>query len=236
LPYSFYSIGLGTVVVDTITKEVPWHTRAFETWASDLVVVENLVRFAMNYAPLPPIVVVPEDVLALEAESTAGTVYEFEANSTAIVTCEPASSSTFSIGDTSVSCSATNAYGTTTESFIVTVVDTQGPVISRPSAINSQQGNTAGGATVTYIVTAVDVVDGEVDVVCDKLSDSFLFPLGISNVTCTSSDSGDRETTATFTVEVIDTDGPAVCMTAIAPLTQEGNTAGGAMFTYVVTA
>jgi HYR domain len=116
------------------------------------------------------------------------------------------------------------------------VVDTQRPVISAPSAINSQQGNTAGGATVSYNVSARDVADGPVDVDCDKASGTFLFPVGTSTVTCTSADLSDNESTATCDVEVIDTDGPAVHMSATAPLEQEGDTAGGAVFTYTVTA
>jgi HYR domain len=230
-----YSIGLGTVVVDNISMEMPWHDFGAEGWANDLVVVENLVRFALYVQPVPPVVVVPANAV-LEAESSDGTVYEFEATSTSAVTCEPVSGSAFALGLTTVNCSATNEDGTTTESFTVTVVDTQGPVISAPSAINSQQGNTAGGATVSYNVSALDVVDGAVNVVCDKASGTFLIPQGTSTVTCTSADLSDNESTATFDVEVIDTDGPAVYMTATAPLEQEGDTAGGAVFTYTVTA
>jgi hypothetical protein len=230
-----YRIGSGVVVVDTITKEFPWATVDI-SWSSNLLVVENLVHFAMNYESSPPVVVVSANVLALEAESAAGTVYEFEVTSTVTVTCEPVSGSVFELGLTTVTCSASNSAGGSIESFNVTIVDTQGPVISGPTTLISQQGNTAGGATVTYNVSANDAVDGVTAVACDKPSDSFLFPVGNSTVTCTSSDSGDRETTATFTVEVIDTVGPDMCMTTTAPHTQEGNTAGGAVFTYTVTA
>jgi large repetitive protein len=231
-----YIIGTGAVVVDTITKEYAWGSRHQTGWTSDVMVAANLVRFALGFVPGPPAVTVPADVLALEAVSAAGTAYQFTATSTSAVTCDPVSGSVFELGSTTVTCSATNSYGdSTAKSFTITVVDTTAPVITAPTAVITQQGNTAGGATVTYSVSASDAVEGTVPVVCDKPSDTFLFPLGTSTVTCTAKDSGNHETTASFDVEVIDTNGPSVCMVATAPVTQEGNTTGGAVFTYTAT-
>jgi hypothetical protein len=95
-----YTIGAGAVVVDTITKEYPWGLYSQFGWSSSEIVAANLVRFAMNFVPGPPVVTVPANVAALEAVSAAGTAYVFTATSSdgSAVTCTPASGSTFALG------------------------------------------------------------------------------------------------------------------------------------------
>jgi hypothetical protein len=79
-----------------------------------------------------PTLVLPAD-MTVEATSSAGAAVSFtvtasdleDGNLTSSVSCTPASSSTFALGETTVNCSVTDNGGLTTQgSFKVTVVDT----------------------------------------------------------------------------------------------------------------
>jgi hypothetical protein len=76
----------------------------------------------------PPTLVVPANITA-EATSFAGAVVTFTVTSDSPFVCTPPSGSTFALGATTVSCTATNSGGSTTRSFTVTVVDTTPPQI-----------------------------------------------------------------------------------------------------------
>jgi len=108
-----------------------------------------------------PEITVPDDIVA-EATSPDGAVVEFEATATngATIVCTPASGSTFALGVTTVSCTATNAGGSDTDTFTVTVVDSTPPQIlsvdANPGVLwppNHQMVN------VSVVVVAVDVAD-----------------------------------------------------------------------------
>ena len=71
--------------------------------------------------------------------------------------CSPPSGSTFAIGTTTVSCTATDAAGNTgTASFTVTVRDILPPVLSLPAPITVDATGDTGGAAVSYTATATD--------------------------------------------------------------------------------
>lgn len=99
----------------------------------------------------PPTLSLPANITA-EATSPAGAVVTFVATATDTtdgtvpVTCAPVSGSTFALGVTTVSCSATNSTAkTATGSFLVHVVDTTAPIVT-------VQGVTDGA---TYTLGAV---------------------------------------------------------------------------------
>ncbi len=118
-----------------------------------------------------------------------------------VVTCTPASTSTFAIGTTTVTCTAADASGNqATTTFPVTVVDTAPPVLTVPADITTK-ATTAAGATVTYVVTATDVVSGPATPVCVPASGT-AFAIGTTTVTCTASDPRGNSTSKTFTVTV----------------------------------
>ncbi|HEX7150881.1 MAG TPA: HYR domain-containing protein [Thermoanaerobaculia bacterium] len=76
-----------------------------------------------------PTLILPDNI-AVEAESSAGTVVVFEAISNGTVVCTPPSGSLFTLGMTTVTCTATAANGkTTTGEFTVTVFDANAPII-----------------------------------------------------------------------------------------------------------
>ena len=77
-----------------------------------------------------------------------------------VVTCLPVSGSLFQLGNTGVTCSASDAAGNPAQvSFTVTVQDTTAPVVTVPEDI-SEQATSSAGRVVTYNVTAHDAVSG----------------------------------------------------------------------------
>lgn len=155
-----------------------------------------------------PRLTVPDDITA-EATSPAGAPVTFnvtveEASS---YTCSPASGATFPLGDTLVTCTATNSVGTSSASFTVTVQDSTPPAITAPDMI--VEATSAAGATVTYSAAATDLVDGAVTLNCTPASGS-QFPLGTTQVDCTATDLHGNEASASFNVSVVDTTPPTI--------------------------
>jgi hypothetical protein len=115
--------------------------------------------------------------------------------------CVPASGSTFPLGMTTVTCTASDAAGNTSHAtFHVTVQDTTPPTISGATNITVTTPNPAGTA-VTFNPVATDLVDGPVPVVCAPPSGS-TFTIGTTPVNCTATDSHGNTATASFTVTV----------------------------------
>ena len=112
----------------------------------------------------PPVVTVPANIIA-EATSAAGRTQTFSASATdetdgsVAVACAPTSGSTFSLGTTTVSCTAQDTAGNTgSASFTITIRDTTAPTIvilgSNPATVT--QGTTYNDAG----ATASDSVSG----------------------------------------------------------------------------
>lgn len=82
-----------------------------------------------------PILTLPDDI-TVEATSPDGTPVSFTVTATenGVVTCTPPSGSSFPLGTTTVTCTATNTVGSTSGSFTVTVIDTTPPDILRLTA------------------------------------------------------------------------------------------------------
>ena len=127
------------------------------------------------------------------------------------VSCTPASGSTFPIGTTTVTCTATSADdtpSTVSQSFAVTVVDTDLGLAGVPANVTVNATSTSG-AVVTYTApTAIDEPDiPPATASCSPASGS-TFPIGTTTVTCTATSADDTPSTVsqTFTVTVNDTD------------------------------
>ncbi|MCU0256245.1 MAG: HYR domain-containing protein [Vicinamibacterales bacterium] len=160
-------------------------------------------------------VAAPAD-FTVEAGGPAGALVTFSASAQDDIsgplaaTCAPASGTTFPLGATAVTCSATDGDGNVgTASFTVTVADTTAPVISVPASITGVQATVPGGAPVTYSVTATDLVAPSVTLACAPASGA-TFPLGTSTVSCTATDAAGNTAAASFTVTVVDTVAPVV--------------------------
>ena len=126
------------------------------------------------------------------------------------VTCLPASGSVFSLGSTTVNCSAHDAAGNAaSSSFSVIVRDTTPPTIAAHADLTAEAGG-AGGATVTYTApTANDNLDGPVTVSCLPASGS-LFAFGSTTVTCSAHDAAGNDASSSFAVLVRDTTTPTI--------------------------
>ena len=118
------------------------------------------------------------------------------------VSCVPASGSTFPLGTTTVTCSATDESGnTSTARFTVTVVDTTPPVLTFPPN-PMVHTSSATGVPVSFDVTAADLVDGSDPVSCTPRSGA-IFAVGKTTVSCTSVDAAGNKATGTLTVTVV---------------------------------
>src|SRR5574337_1789204 len=176
-----------------------------------------------------PTITVPSTVTQ-EASSSGGATVTYAVSATdnvgivGQVTCTPASGTLFARGTTTVDCSASDAAGNVGHaSFVVTVQDTTAPTITVPSTITKEATGPLG-ATVTYAVSASDLVDGTVPVACTPTSGS-QFGLTTTNVSCNAHDTAGNTATASFSVIVKDTTAPllippiAISLPAIGPLT-----------------
>jgi hypothetical protein len=159
----------------------------------------------------PPVLTVPADIAA-EATGPNGAVVRFTATATndGVVTCTPASGSTFPFGRTQVNCTATNVAGSVSGSVFVTVADHTPPAIITPGNL-VVEADSPFGSIVRYTVTASDLVDGSRPVSCTPPSPT-LFALGTKTVVCTSSDLHGNTGTATFNVTVRDTTAPEIVL------------------------
>lgn len=131
------------------------------------------------------------------------------------VSCTPASNSFFAIGTTTVSCTAVDRAGNrTSDSFDVTLVyvDTTAPVLTVPGTQNVE-ATQAGGAAVSYTVSAIDEYDGPVAATCAPASGS-LFPVGQTTVSCSARDSSNNVSTRSFRVNVRDNTPPELQLPA----------------------
>ena len=186
----------------------------------------------------PPVVTVPSPI-TVAANGPGGATVTFTATATDTVsgsltaTCSPPSGSTFPVGTTTVTCTATDGSGNTgSNSFTVTVQDTVPPTLNLPGPITAE-ATAPSGAAVTYTATASDNVDGSVTPSCSPPSGS-TFPLGTTTVTCTATDSSGNSASGTFTVTVRDTTPPTLSLPA--PIIAEATGANGAAVSYTATA
>ncbi len=119
------------------------------------------------------------------------------------VGCNHASGSSFPLGITTVTCTATDTTGlTTTESFTVTVNDLEPPVlVGMPGNISVDAAPGAASQAVTFAVPTATDNRGIQGVACGHTSGSS-FPLGVTTVTCTATDLSGLTASGSFTVTV----------------------------------
>jgi hypothetical protein len=152
----------------------------------------------------PTIVDLPN--LSGEATGPSGLAFSFTSNGNdaeqgALTPTCNYGSGTFPLGDTIVTCTVTDFGGlTASDSFTVTVVDTTKPVLTLPADITVDPVN-AGGAPVTFTVSATDIVTFPLSPACSPVSGS-TFVIGTTTVNCTVTDGAGNTQTGAFTVTV----------------------------------
>ena len=122
------------------------------------------------------------------------------------VTCAPASGSTFPIGTTTVTCTATDSDdtpSTVSGSFQVVVTDVTPPVLSLPSSPITVDATSPQGASVSYTVTATDPDNSssQLTISCSPASGS-MFAIGTTTVKCSASDPAGNSSSGSFQVVV----------------------------------
>jgi|GEM_PF-1311810 len=148
-----------------------------------------------------------------------------------VATCAPRSGPV-GLGSVPVTCTATDAHDNSASLDLVFEVVDGAPQLTLPADI-AVAAEGADGATVHFTVTADDAIDGELTAGCTPASGS-VFPLGVTTVTCTATDSSARVTTGTFTITVADADAPVIDVPAA--ITAEATGAAGADVEFAVTA
>ena len=126
------------------------------------------------------------------------------------IDCNPASGSPFSVGSTTVNCTATDDSDNQSQiSFSVTVQGKEAPIVTVPASI-TVEANGPGGAIVNYPpATATDSASGSLQATCEPPSGS-RFPVGTTLVTCSASDGSGTVGSASFQIRVVDTTPPVL--------------------------
>jgi hypothetical protein len=168
--------------------------------------------FPITVVDGPPAVDVPAGGILAEAESALGALVSYTVSATDAVSgalpveCSPSAPpgqpALFPLNqDTTVTCQAGDGAGqTTTTTFVVRVRDTTPPALqlSAPAAAIASR---AGGALVTYAVTATDGADPAPRVSCTPAPGS-VFALGTTPVACAATDASGNATQGGFPVQV----------------------------------
>jgi HYR domain-containing protein len=210
-------------------------------WLSACAVALLLIATGSALAN-PPVLVGLSSDFSVEATGPQGADVSYALptatadNPDPTVGCVPGPATTFSLGPTLVTCTATDTV--TNESveggFTVTVEDTTPPTLAGVPA-NITKEATAASTPVSYTApTATDLVDGTVGVSCNHPSGSG-FPVATTTVSCSATDAhGNASATKTFTVTVRDTTPPSLNLPSAGPF--EATSAGGAAVGFSVTA
>ena len=186
----------------------------------------------------PPDVVVEGDIGGGASINNAA-IAAFLAGATASDNIDPSvtithdAPSTFALGDTSVTFTATDDVGNATSATaVVTVVDTTSPQLTAPADIvvegDAIGGALASNAAVTAFLaaaSATDVVDDSVTITHDLPAG--VIPPGDTIVTFTGTDDHGNSSVAIATITVVDTTNPN--LSAPADIAVEGDTETGAL-------
>jgi hypothetical protein len=149
-------------------------------------------------------------------------------------TCDHASGDSFPIGNTTVTCTATDSHSNAgSASFTVTVTyqDHTPPTIDSHDDITTEATGSTGAA-VTFSITAHDESGTPPTVSCP--SSGSTFPIGTTPVTCTATDAANNTATTSFTVTVRDTTKPTLNLPS--SINVEADSSAGKTVTYSATA
>ena len=146
--------------------------------------------------------------MTAEATGPDGAVVTFTATATdtstatSTPTCAPASGSTFALGPTTVTCTATDEPATPAPPPSRSPSSTRRPPRSPCPPTSRSKRQVRSGAVVTYSgQSATDLVDGSVPVTCSPASGS-TFAIGTTTVTCSATDAHGNTGTKSFHVTV----------------------------------
>ncbi len=175
-----------------------------------------LVRVIDN---ILPVINCPADITVNSDPGNCGAVVNYSVAATdncsspiITVTSGLASGSSFPVGSTTVNLVATDDAGNTAVcSFIVTVIDTEGPSFSCPADITLNTDPGECGATVIYAIpVAVDNCSNTTVSQVSGLPSGSFFPVGSTAQTFQATDASGNTTSCNFIVTVMGSGGPSI--------------------------
>lgn len=191
--------------------------------ATDGAMLQNACAFTVSVADnIPPVVTCPSDQTISTAVTSLTSVSYPQATATdnsgiPSVVCSPASGTLFGLGYSKVTCTATDTSGNVAScNFNVRVADLLPPVITCQTNLTiSTSPNAATGVTNWNLATATDNSNGAVVISCPQFGIT-TFPVGVTLLSCTATDTSNNVASCSFTVTVVDTQPPEVsCPTNI---------------------
>ena len=130
------------------------------------------------------------------------------------VSCNPPPGSSFQLGTTPVTCSATDTHGNMQQasfSVTLTLIDVTAPVLTGVSSDRFVEANGPAGSIVTFgTPTATDNLDGPLALVDCSPASGTLFSLGPHLVTCSATDAHSNVGSASFRINVVDRTPPTI--------------------------
>ena len=236
LPSSVNLIFLPGVGIPIVGIPTPIPIVSYPTITPTIPIVTSGSPTVLPVELFEPVVTPPANVTA-EAANTGGAPVAYSGASASdsvggalMPICTPVSGSTFPLGDTVVTCSATDSAGNSTSAgFTVTVQDTIPPTVTPPPSLIVEVTGSSGAVVSYGGASAIDLVDGALTPDCSPPSGS-TFTLGTHSVTCSATDSAGNTGSAAFNITVQDTAAPDV--TVPADLTAEAEGPAGAAVSF----
>jgi len=158
-----------------------------------------------------PVVTVPAGVVSPTPVVTFTATATDNLDGTLPVVCDPASGSTFDLGETIVNCRATDTHANIGTASFTVLVGVPPPTLNLPADF-TVEATGPGGAVVTYTVSA----SPGATVACVPPPGA-TFPLGTTTVQCTATDTYNQTTTGAFSVTVADRTPPVVTSIVASP-------------------
>jgi hypothetical protein len=177
----------------------------------------------------PTLSSVPADK-TVEANSFAGSVVDFvpptavDLGEPRLVTCAPARNSTFALGTTTVTCSASDGRGNTgTATFKINVVDTTPPTLIPPGDFSAYAAENSGtfpsdDSVQKFVFGAhiSDIADPHPTLATDTPS---FFPVGTTTVHFTATDASGNKATGSAKLTILPKPAPGTTPPALPPPT-----------------
>jgi hypothetical protein len=179
----------------------------------------------------PPVLSnVPADK-TVEANGFAGSIVDFipptavDLGEPRLVTCTPARNSTFALGTTTVTCSATDGSGNTgTRTFKINVVDTTPPTLIPPGDFSAYAVESSGtfpsdDSVQKFVFGAhvSDIADPHPTLATDSPS---FFPVGTTTVHFTATDASGNKATGSAKLTILPKPAPGTTPPALPPPTE----------------
>jgi hypothetical protein len=168
----------------------------------------------------PPALTVPADITVNVGPGQSTAMVNFTPTATdnsgvaPTIVSAPPSGSAFPIGMTTVTVTATDADGNqTVDTFTVTVLDAEPPVLTVPADITVSTDPGQPTAVVNFTPTATDN-SGVAPTIVSAPPSGSAFPIGMTTVTVTATDADGNQTMDTFVVTVLDAEPPALTVPA----------------------